>query len=252
MSIQTFKRLEDKFLITEEQFDALRLRLKELMELDRFCEIGSYKILNIYFDSADGEVIRKSVQKPYFKEKLRLRSYGVPESGESTVFLELKRKSAGIVNKRRATLSYDDAIRYIEKGEKPKNTDYLTTQVLSEIDYFLEKTKAAPKYFLSYDRIAMFGKKDKGLRLTLDNNIQARRKDLSFSAGCYGRQLLPPNTRLMEVKFLGAIPLELVKILSELKIYRRSFSKIGTEYKTHLLSEREKTEVNGFTAVHNG
>ena len=239
MSIQTFKRLEDKFLITEEQFDFLTVRLKEFMELDRFCENGSYKILNIYFDSADGEVIRKSTQKPYFKEKLRLRSYGVPESGDSTVFLELKRKSAGIVNKRRATMTYDEAIRYIEKGEKPQNADYLTTQVLKEIDYFLEKSKAVPKYFLSYDRIAMFGKKDKSLRLTLDNNIQARREDLSLEAGCFGRQLLPPNTWLMEIKFLGAIPLDFVKILSELKIYRRSFSKIGTEYKTHLLLNKE-------------
>ncbi len=238
MSIGTFKRLEDKFMITEEQYSALRLRLKDFMELDSFCENGSYKILNIYFDSADGEVIRKSVQKPYFKEKLRLRSYGVPENGESTVFLELKRKSAGIVNKRRATMTYNEAVRYIEKGERPKNAGYLTSQVLREIDYFLEKTKAVPKYFLSYDRIAMFGKKDKGLRLTLDNNIQARREDLSFSAGCYGRQLLQPDTRLMEVKFLGAIPLELVKILSELKIYRRSFSKIGAEYKTQLLSDK--------------
>ncbi|MDE6724074.1 MAG: polyphosphate polymerase domain-containing protein [Ruminiclostridium sp.] len=241
MSIQTFKRLEDKFLITEEQYTALSQRIKDFMELDPFCEKGSYKILNIYFDSADGEVIRKSVQKPYFKEKLRLRSYGVPKSGESTVFLELKRKSAGIVNKRRATMTYDEAVKYMESGEKPKNADYLTSQVLREIDYFLEKTKAVPKYFLSYDRIAMFGKKDKGLRLTFDTNIQSRRDDLSFSAGCYGRQLLPPDTRLMEVKFLGAIPLELVKILSELKIYRRSFSKIGTEYKTNLLLEKEKS-----------
>ena len=240
MSIATFKRLEDKFLITEEQYNALRLRIKDFMELDSYCENGSYKILNIYFDSEDGEVIRKSVQKPYFKEKLRLRSYGVPESEESKVFLELKRKSAGIVNKRRATLTYGEAKLYIENGEKPQNADYLTTQVLREIDYFLEKTKAVPKYFLSYDRIAMFGKTDKGLRLTLDKNIQSRRDDLSFSAGCYGRQLLPPDTRLMEVKFLGAIPLELVKILSELKIYRRSFSKIGAEYKTSLLTERAK------------
>lgn len=241
MSIQTFKRLEDKFLINCEQFDALRSRLKDFMELDRFCENGSYKILNLYFDSADGEVIRRSVQKPVFKEKLRLRSYGVPKSGDSPVFLELKRKSSGIVNKRRATLTYDEAIRYIENGEKPKNADYLTSQVLRETDYFLEKTNAAPKYFLSYDRTAMFGKKDKSLRLTLDNNIQARREELSLTAGCYGRQLLPPDTWLMEIKFLGAIPLDFVKILSELKIYRRSFSKIGTEYKTNLLSEKEKS-----------
>lgn len=240
MSIRTFKRLEDKFLIDKNQFVLLTERLNKLMEYDEFCQNGTYKILNIYFDSPDGEVIRKSVQKPFFKEKLRLRSYGVPLSGDSPVFLELKRKSAGIVNKRRATLTYNEAIRYIEKGEKPKTTDYLSGQVLNEIDYFLEKSGAVPKYFLSYDRIAMFGKHDKNLRLTLDNNIQARRDELSLSAGCFGRQLLPPDTWLMELKFLGAIPLEFVRILSELHIYRRSFSKIGAEYNAGLLTERDK------------
>ncbi len=240
MSIQTFERLEDKFLIDKEQFDALTKRLEEFMEYDKFCKNGSYKILNIYFDSPDGEVIRRSTQKPYFKEKLRLRSYGVPLDGSSPVFLELKRKSAGIVNKRRASLTYDEAISYIEKGEKPKQTDYLTSQVLKEIDYFLEKTGAVPKYFLSYDRIAMFGKKDSGLRLTLDNNIEARRENLSLTEGCYGQQLLPLDTWIMEIKFLGAIPLDFAKILSQLHIYRRSFSKIGTEYKTHLLLEKEQ------------
>lgn len=246
MSIQTFKRLEDKFLITENQFEALTEALKEFMELDGFCKNGSYKILNIYFDSPDGEVIRKSAQKPVFKEKLRLRSYGVPEGRNSPVFLELKRKSAGIVYKRRASLTYGEAINYIEKGEKPKNSDYLTSQVLREIDYFLEKTGAVPKYFLSYDRIAMFGKKDSGFRITLDNNIQARRENISLSEGCRGHQLLQPGSRIMEVKFLGAIPLDFVKILSKLHIYRRSFSKIGTEYKTNLLTERKKIPENIF------
>lgn len=240
MSIQTFKRLADKFLIEKSQFEALAQRLEEFMEYDKFCKNGSYEILNIYFDSPDGEVIRKSTQKPPFKEKLRLRSYGVPEGSGSPVFLELKRKSAGIVYKRRASLTYGEAINYIENSEKPKNSDYLTSQVLREIDYFLKKTKAVPKYFLSYDRIAMFGKNDKNFRITLDNNIQARRDHLSLSEGCGGRQLLPLDSWIMEVKFLGAIPLDFVKILSELQIYRRSFSKIGAEYKTNLLTEREK------------
>lgn len=239
MSIQTFKRLEDKFIIDREQLEALAPKLEEFMEYDGFCKNGSYEILNIYFDSPDGGIIRRSVEKPYFKEKLRLRSYGVPKGSESPVFLELKRKSGGIVYKRRASLTYGEALRYIESGEKPKCPDYLTGQVLSEIDYFIEKTQAAPRYFLSYERTAMFGKKDKNLRITLDGSIMARRDNLSLAAGSGGRQLLPPQSRIMEVKFLGAIPLDLARLLSDQHIYRRSFSKIGTEYKTNLLLERE-------------
>ena len=92
MSIRTFKRYEDKFVIDTEQFESLKERLKDKMELDAFCKNGSYSILNIYFDRDDNEVIRRSSEKPYYKEKLRLRSYGVPESEDWPVFLELKKK----------------------------------------------------------------------------------------------------------------------------------------------------------------
>lgn len=241
MSIQTFKRYEDKFIVNNEQFLFLRSKLNDFMELDSYCKDGSYKILNIYFDSPDGEVIRRSTEKPYFKEKLRLRSYGVPASSQSTVYLELKRKSGGIVAKRRAALTCEQAEEYIKNGTKPENMSYITNQVLTETDYFLSDTGAVPAYFLSYDRIAMFGKKDGSFRLTLDNNIQSRRKDLSFKSGCYGRQLLEEGTWLMEIKFLGAIPIEFTHLLSQLKIYHHSFSKIGTEYIAGLKLKNEKS-----------
>ncbi len=234
MSIQTFKRYEDKFLLSHEQFDALTTELSEHMEYDAFCKNGTYGILNIYFDSPDHEVIRRSVSKPYFKEKLRLRSYGVPENDEHTVFLELKRKIGGIVNKRRAEMSYSEAMRYLESGEKPKNLKYTAQQVLEEIDYFIACNHVKPTYFLSYERIAMVGREDKSFRITLDRNILARRENVLLTEGCYGRNLIPPDKWLMEVKFSGAIPFDFTKLLSDLKIYSRSFSKIGTEYKTYL------------------
>lgn len=234
MSIQTFKRYEDKFLLSREQFEALTEKLGDRMEYDAFCRDGTYDILNIYFDSPDHEVIRRSVSKPYYKEKLRLRSYGVPQNEGHTVFLELKRKIGGIVNKRRAEMSYGEAMRYLETGEKPEGADYTASQVLSEIDYFIACNNVRPMYFLSYERIAMVGKMDKSFRITLDRNILARREKVLLTEGCFGRNLIPPDNWLMEVKFSGAMPMDFVKLLSELEIYRRSFSKIGTEYKTHL------------------
>lgn len=240
MSIQTFKRYEDKFLLSSEQFEALTEKLNDRMEYDAFCRNGTYSILNIYLDSPDHEVIRRSVSKPYFKEKLRLRSYGVPQNDEHTVFLELKRKVGGIVNKRRAEMSYGEAMRYLEKGEKPKGADYTATQVLSEIDYFIACNNVKPMYFLGYERIAMVGKNDKSFRITLDRNILARRENLLLTEGCFGRSLIPPDKWLMEVKFSGAIPIDFAKLLSELEIYSRSFSKIGTEYKTYFLSHTQE------------
>lgn len=236
MSIQTFKRLEDKFILDKAQFESLKARLNDIMELDLYCRGGSYPILNIYFDREDNEVIRRSCEKPYYKEKLRLRSYGVPDKGDYPVFLELKKKIGGVVNKRRASLTYDEAKRFLSAGEKPPKSDYLTNQVLSEIEDFIlrHRHEIKPAAFLSYKRIAMFGKKDSSFRITFDTEITARRENVTLSGGCYGDLLLPPECCLMEVKFLGAMPSGFASMLSELKIYSRSFSKIGTEYKAML------------------
>ena len=57
-------------------------------------------------------LIRASLEKPAYKEKLRLRSYGVTEPG-GEVFLELKKKYKGIVYKRRITLPEDAAGEFI-------------------------------------------------------------------------------------------------------------------------------------------
>lgn len=241
MELQTFKRYEDKFLLDKKQYELLLKSLEGYMRPDKHCINGTYKICNIYFDTPDNEVLRRSVSKPYYKEKLRLRSYGTPESDGDTVFLELKRKIGGIVYKRRAALTYGQAKEYLQSGKKPEGLDYTDRQVLSEIDWFIKDNPVLPYAYVSYDRIAMFGMEDKSLRLTLDSNLQARRNDLSLAHGSYGHRLLPQEHRLMEIKISGAIPLRLARILSELKIYSRGFSKIGAEY-TLMLGENEKQE----------
>lgn len=241
MSIRTFKRYEDKFVIDSEQFEKLKEKLKGKTELDAFCKNGSYSILNIYFDRDDNEVIRRSTEKPYYKEKLRLRSYGAPDGNDYPVFLELKKKIGGIVNKRRADMTYGEAMRFLESGEKPIPSDYITGQVLCEIENFMQRhmNRIKPAAFLCYNRVAMFGVKDSSFRLTFDSDITARRENITLTGGCYGERLLPEGEYLMEVKFSGAMPITFAAILSELKIYSRSFSKIGTEY-------REMTRVKAY------
>ena len=239
MELQTFKRYEDKFLLTENQYELLLKKLEGYMRFDSHCKNGTYKICNIYFDTPDNEVLRRSVNKPYYKEKLRLRSYGTPSDDDSPVFLELKKKIGGIVNKRRAALTYGQAKEYLQSGAKPADLSYTDRQVLSEIDWFIKNNPVIPYAYVSYDRIAMFGAEDRSLRLTLDSNLQARRHDLSLAHGSCGHLLLPQDHRLMEIKISGAIPIRLARILSELEIYSRSFSKIGTEYRS-MLVENEK------------
>jgi hypothetical protein len=115
MALTTFKRYEKKYLITENQFQILNYHIEKHMVLDKFNENGDpYKIYNIYFDTPDNQIIRHSLSKPYYKEKLRLRSYGIINNDEEMVFLELKKKIGGIVCKRRAILTYKDAKDFLE------------------------------------------------------------------------------------------------------------------------------------------
>ncbi|MDV4151058.1 polyphosphate polymerase domain-containing protein [Clostridium sp. AL.422] len=237
MAIKAFKRFEKKFILNESQYKSLLPILYKYMNADKYCKDGNnYNIYSIYYDTDDNQVIRHSINKPYYKEKLRLRSYKAPIDKDDKVFLELKKKINGIVSKRRATLTLKEAEIFLESRIRPSSIDYLNNQVLDEIEYYLENNNVKPKVFISYSRKALFGKNDKDFRITFDSNILSRRDNLSFNISGFGENLLPKGCYLMEVKILGAIPLWLTKSLSEFKIYNTHFSKYGNEYKSYCLN----------------
>ena len=193
MAIKSFKRYEKKYLLTGEQYEKLIPRLLEYMKMDDHCVNNSYSIYNIYYDTDDNSVIRHSISKPYYKEKLRLRSYKIPQSPSDKVFLELKKKINKIVNKRRAIIALEEAYNFLEFGERPKCTDFITEQVINEIEYYLSHTKVNPTVYIGYNRIAFFGKEDKDFRLTIDSKIITRHEDLFLESGCHGTDILKPN-----------------------------------------------------------
>lgn len=245
MSIATFKRFELKYLLTKEQFDVLIPRLMESMQPDKHCQNGeNYSIYNIYYDTPDAHLIKASLAKPYYKEKLRLRTYHTPKSSDAKVFLELKKKTGGIVHKRRAVITLQEAYDFINLGKRPIAHDYINEQVINEIEYFLKCNKVQPATYISYSRMALFGKEDSDFRVTFDRNIKTRRNNLYLERGDFGAQLLETNQYLMEVKISKAVPLWLADALAELKIYKTSFSKYGTEYKKYYHSQEEKICAN--------
>ena len=244
MAIKSFKRYEKKYLLTKEQYNNLIPRLLEYMSPDEHCKSGkNYSIYNIYYDTENNDVIRHSISNPYYKEKLRLRSYTIPTSTNSKVFLELKKKINGIVNKRRVVLTLEEAYNFLEKGEKPNSSDYINNQVINEIEYYLSKKSVIPKVFISYTRKAFFGMEDKDFRLTFDSKILTRRDNLFLETGCFGENILQENQYLMEVKILGAMPIWFTNILSELEIYNTHFSKYGNEYMKYLLYKQSNIDI---------
>lgn len=238
MAIEVFNRYEKKFIITDEIYKILKPMLEDDMETDSHSINGEfYNICNIYYDTEENDIIRKSLDNPIYKEKLRLRSYGVVGLDEK-VYLEIKKKYNGLINKRRTSILLKDAYQFIEKKEKPELKPYMNGQVLNEIDYFLHQYQLKPTLYLTYDRNALFGKQDKNLRITFDTNIRTRRYDIALEKGNYGELLLPEGIWLMEIKTEETTPLWLVSILSKLKLYNSTFSKYGTEYRNYVLHKK--------------
>lgn len=239
MAIAAFKRVEMKFLLNRIQFEVLRSRLDEYMEPDAYCKDGQYySIFNVYYDTADSRLIRASLEKPYYKEKLRMRSYASPVGENDKVFLELKKKTGGVVHKRRAIMTLKEAKAFLETGKPPAAGTYMNRQVMQEIAYFLQCNKISPAAYIRYNRMAFFGKEDSSFRITFDFGIATRREEVALEKGSYGKSLLPPNQFLMEIKITGAMPIWLAEVLAELKIYKTSFSKYGMEYKRHCSEDR--------------
>lgn len=218
-----FERYEKKYIITSSQKERLLSHIGELVVPD---EYGESTICNLYFDTPDYRLIRASIERPVFKEKLRLRSYGVPNA-ESNVFVELKKKYKGVVYKRRVNMTYEDAIDILCRRNMPRANG----QVLGEIAYFMGHYEGLrPSVSIFCERTAYYSAEDEQLRLTFDRNIRFRNQLLDLSLGSDGTEILDSDLCILEIKSLNSIPLWLSRALDELEIYPRSFSKYGKSY----------------------
>lgn len=238
MAFQTvFRRYELKYLLTIQQKEMILRAMEPYMAPDKY---DRTTIRNVYLDTEDYRLIRRSIEKPAYKEKLRLRSYGQCAS-DSTVFVEIKKKYDDVVYKRRLPLSAEAAADWICRGA-PCPVD---SQISREIQYFLNFYKELkPQVFLAYEREAYYDIHGSDFRVTFDENIRCRQTDLSLCYPVYGESILPAGMTLMELKCSAGIPLWMVKVLSREKIYKTSFSKYGTAYQQlifpHSMKQKEQ------------
>ena len=231
MSYQsTFRRREIKYLLTKQDKDFILETMKEYMKPDHY---GRTVIRNVYFDTDRYRLIRRSLEKPVYKEKLRIRSYCRAEP-EEPVFVELKKKYKSVVYKRRILLPQKQVMESFDCGLPLPGS----SQIIAEIEYFRSYYKDLfPKVFLSYEREAFSDVNNSGLRITFDENILYRNKDLSLSSAVYGQPLLREGDVLMEIKTAESIPLWLCHILTQRKIYQTSFSKYGNAYHCLMMNQ---------------
>ncbi len=219
-----FKRYELKYLLTGEQYVMIKKLMDEYMRNDDY---GCSDVVNVYFDTPDFLLVRRSIEKPIYKEKLRIRCYGVANKN-SDVFVELKRKYDSVVYKRRVLVK-ENRLADVLSGSGGK------TQIEKEIDYFIKRYQdISPQMVISYRREALYAKDDDNLRVTFDRDILWRNYDLSLESGIYGLPVLPEGEILMEVKTADSFPLWLARFLSANRIYKTSFSKYGNAYVQYL------------------
>ena len=232
MGAQTvFRRYEIKYRLTRAQQARVIAAIEPYMQADCY---GVHTIRNVYFDTPNHRLIRRSLEKPLYKEKLRIRSY-TTATEDTPVFVELKKKYKGVVYKRRVSLPYAEAMAFLCDRQSVGDS-----QILREIEYVLDYYGCLqPRMFLSYNRLAFYGLSDPHLRLTFDTDICWREDRLCLTEPPDGRQLVDNDTVLMEIKTAGALPLWLATILNEEKIYKSSFSKYGTAYLETVREQRE-------------
>lgn len=225
MAQTVFSRTEKKYLLDAKRFSLLWQRAAPQLCADDW---GSYTVQSVYYDTPDALLTRRSIEKPVYKEKLRLRAYG-PVEEEDTVYLEIKSKYCGQGSKRRTALPLGIAEQYLAGGEYPLVYD---CQILREIEAFRTRYPSlVPFLCIAADRLAFHGKDDDTLRVTIDRNIRWRGENLSLSGKEGGRLLLPKDMVLMEWKAPASLPLWLVRAMSELSVFPVSFSKIGAAYR---------------------
>ena len=220
-----FQRYELKYLLTQAQKKQVLAAMENFMRPDDY---GRTTIRNIYYDTPNYRLARQSLERPFYKEKLRVRSYTQADPF-SPVYVELKKKYDGVVYKRRIGLPENEAMSWIS-GSFPCLRE---EQIVREIDYFKDfYARLEPKVFLSYEREAYCALDGSDFRVTFDESILCRQRNLSLCDGVWGTPLLPRDQTLMEIKCAGGIPLWMAAVLSENKIYKTSFSKYGAAYQT--------------------
>ncbi|MFA6948933.1 MAG: polyphosphate polymerase domain-containing protein [Eubacteriales bacterium] len=223
-----FQRVEVKYMLDSAQHSAFMTGIEPYMAADAY---GLSTISNIYYDTENYELVRSSIEKPVFKEKLRLRTYGTAKM-DSPVFLEIKRKYKETVYKRRVSMTLAEAEDYLTRGIYPAARD---CQIMREIDYFMKLYRPIARVYLAYDRTAYFGREDSQLRMTLDSGIRSRLDNLSLAYGDGGEALIDGRDyHLLEIKAPDAMPVWLTSLLSKNKIYPTSFSKYGAVYKDRI------------------
>lgn len=224
---ESFARVETKYMLTPDQEEAIEAGLRR--RGFTCTDFGSPAVQSLYYDTPDHQLIRDSLERPIYKEKLRLRAYGAPGT-QSTSFVEVKKKYDGVVYKRRAALPLQEAFIGLSRECLPENAG----QVGREALWLVKRYSLVPSVVIAYDRNAWFSAQEPSVRITFDRNLAFRDHDLDLTSKTENTVFTRPDQRLMEVKTGGTYPLWLARLLWDTRAKRVHYSKYGYAYQHYI------------------
>lgn len=231
MGNNIFKRVEQKYILSFKEYKLLQKMIRERFNKDKYYKS---KIYNIYFDNDNNDMIINSIEKPIFKDKIRVRSYSEVKDDDDIVYLEMKQKYKHVVYKRRVMMTFKEYNDYINNHVISDNAG----QIMKEIDYYINYYKVFPYMSVMYDRVSYYSKEDENLRVTFDSNLRSRRCNLGLCDDKIDEKYFDDDMYIMEVKGINNLPKWFVDVLSTNKIYPRSFSKVGSIYIKNMIDWR--------------
>jgi len=219
------RRFELKYLIHKRQLDNIRKSISHFVASDPFASGQNYyQVSSIYFDDLNLNSYFEKLAGLKLRRKLRIRTYDKNVSNKSKVFLEVKRKDELVVFKDRVSVSLSDAREILENSGYnllPSGDDLKSSN--SFISHFLRK-RVSPVVLVSYKREAYFDKMNSSFRITLDQDLKAKKVfGLDFDLDNYCKVI--PNYAVVEAKFNRVMPAWFGMIVKEKQLQRVAFSK---------------------------
>ena len=173
-----------------------------------------YRTTTIYLDTEARDVFHR--RGSYGRSKYRIRRYGASD----TTFLERKRRTSQLLNKRRATVATDDL---------PALFDTATGS--SSLRWFLDRVthrRLAPVCQVSYRRHALVGATDYGpIRLTFDDDLSVQ-PNASMAFAPDGGVPVLVGLVIVEMKFCVNMPAVFRTIVEEFNLVPAPISKYRT------------------------
>jgi len=216
-------RTEEKFLISQAQYVALRGKLSQIMKHDAESKAIKYPVRSLYFDSLDNRDYYEKMAGEEIRKKIRIRSYDV---GMGKCKLEIKKKRGDAQNKISLWITNDEAKR-LSKGKYKVLLKYFKNETLkTAMEAYTEMVSGhyKPVVMVEYDRIA-FTYPIFNTRITFDMNVRSSETDFDLFEDKINYTKVLDEKVILEVKYNGKLMGFISEILKPFRLERTAISK---------------------------